>query len=340
MGRAYLVAAAAVLATGLLIVRLRRAPAAPPPVPVATLDAAAPRRAPGRARRGGMDLTFLVTADTHAGYAGKIALPDHPGGVGVEDVHQVVIATMNDIAGTPFPAGLGGVVGKPRGVLIAGDLTENGQAAQWARFEAMYGLTGAEGWLRHPVYEGVGNHDVWGGPYVKAQVAKRHGAARYAWDWDDLHVVCLGEGPDTADIAWLRDDLAATGPDVGVVLFFHYPLTGPSPGDTWFAAGPFRDELARALLGYRVLGIFSGHLHTSGRYTWRGHHAYLEGSVKHSWHSFSVVHVTDTRWTVASYNYDRHAFWWWHEKPVFGGKGEERSWFSEGDPLVGRPAGR
>jgi hypothetical protein len=65
-----------------------------------------------------------------------------------------------------------------------------------------------------------------------------------------------------------------------------------------------------------------------------GHDAYLKGSVKHAWHSFSVVHVTADRMTVASYNYDRGAFWWWHEKPVFGAAGTASSWVSSGDRLV------
>ncbi|APR88450.1 hypothetical protein A7982_13799 [Minicystis rosea] len=281
-----------------------------------------------------MDVTFLVTSDTHLGYSEPIVVTGHPEGVGVEKVHEIVIRAMNGIAGTPFPPALGGVVGAPRGVLVAGDLTETGQRIELDRFEAMYGLTGKEGLLRYPVFEGAGNHDVWGGTYVKARVAERHGGARYSWDWDDLHVVCLGEAPDADDLAWLRNDLDATGPDVGVVLFFHYPLEGAET--YWFGDGPYRDELERILAGYRVLGIFNGHRHTSGIYRWRGYDAYLEGSVKHAWHSFAVVHVTDTRWTVASYNYDRRAFWWWHQKPIFGASGEAARWMSEKDALVGR----
>ncbi len=292
---------------------------------------AAPTRKPGRVRRGGMDVTFLVTADTHFGYSGVIAVPGRPEGLGIQEMHARVVAEMNGIAGTPFPTPLSGVVGAPRGVLIAGDLTETGQPGEWERFEAMYGLTGRDGKIVYPVYEGVGNHDVWGGTHVKAQVVRRHGAASYSWDWDDLHMICLGEAPDAADLAWLREDLDITGPDVGVVLFFHYPLEGKET--YWFGAGPYRAELERALAGYRVLGIFNGHFHTSGAYRWRGYDAYLEGSVKHAWHSFSVVHVTDTRWTVASYNYDRRAFWWWHDKPVFDARGPTSSWFSEEDRL-------
>jgi cytolysin (calcineurin-like family phosphatase) len=200
----------------------------------------------------------------------------------------------------------------------------------------MFGLTGGDGMLRYPVYEGAGNHDKHAGAHVEEQIAKRHGGARYSWDWDDLHLVCLGEAPNDADLAWLRGDLAEAGPDVGVVLYFHFPLEGPYSTGNWFGDGDYRRKLHDVLGGYRVLGIFSGHYHASGLYRWRGYDAYLEGSVKHSWHSFAVVHVTDERMTVASYNYDRRAFWWWHDKPIFGAPGRESRWISETGAIVGK----
>jgi hypothetical protein len=290
-------------------------PSPPPdPTPVAP-------RAP-RARRGGMDVTFLVTADTHFG---------HPG---IEPVHEIGVEAMNTISGQLFPPGLG-AVGEPRGVLVAGDLTEDGWPHEWERFAAVFGSTGKDGRLRYPVYEGIGNHDRHAGGYVKEQVARRHGAARYSWDWDDLHLVCLGEAPDDDDLAWLRADLEATGPAVGVVLYFHYPLEGAFSRGNWFGDGQYRARLHEVLAGYRVLGVFNGHFHASGTYRWKGLDAYLVGSAKHSWHSFAVVRVTDTRMTVASWNYDRQGWWWWHDKPVFDAPGAERRWFSGTGALVG-----
>jgi hypothetical protein len=290
-----------------------------------------------------MDLTFLVTADTHVGFWEKIPVPGKPSGVPLDDVHRIAVDAMNGIAGTPFPRAVGGSVGMPRGLLIAGDLTEMGAPHEWARFEQIFGLSGKEGWLHYPVFEGAGNHDVGdevrGDTFVEKRIIDRHGAKRYAFDWDDLHVVCLGVAPDDADLAWLREDLAATGTEVGVVLYFHYLLEGPYSSENWFAEGGYRERLHDAIAGYRVLGIFNGHFHASGAYRWKGHDAYLMGSAKHSWHAFAVVHVTDTRFTVASYNYDRKAFWWWHDKPIFGAKGREARWFAEDAALVGRTAG-
>jgi hypothetical protein len=43
--------------------------------------------------------------------------------------------------------------------------------------------------------------------------------------------------------------------------------------------------------------------------------------------------------TVASFNYDRQDFWWWHDKPIFGAPGPAREWFSGDASLVGRPRG-
>jgi cytolysin (calcineurin-like family phosphatase) len=280
-----------------------------------------------------VDVTFLVTSDTHLGFMGTVPVGTSPGSP-IDDVIATEIQAMNEIPGRALPTPGGELIAKPRGVLISGDLTDGGHPTQWVKFVAAFGLDGTDGKLHYPVFEGAGNHDKWGGPYVEEQIKKRHGAAKYAWDWDDLHLVCLGEAPDAADLVWLRDDLAKLSPEAGILLFLHFPLAGPNSQNQWFGAGPYRKQLAAILEGKQVLAIFSGHSHTSGRYRWEGHDAYLEGSVKHAWHSFSVVHVTAGRMTVASYNYDRRAFWWWHQKPIFGAAGAESSWVSPGDRLV------
>jgi cytolysin (calcineurin-like family phosphatase) len=282
-----------------------------------------------------LDVTFLLTADTHVGYLGDVI-----GGRPAETVDQArddEIRAINEIAGKPWPTAIGGTVAEPRGLLVAGDLTEQGFPREWARFEAIFGLTGKEGRIRYPVFEGGGNHDKWQGRYVEEQIARRHGGVRYTWDWGALHMVCLGEAPDDAGIAWLKADLDAMQPGRGAILYLHFPLAGPAATGTWFGDGAYREKLADALAGREVLGIFHGHAHASGRYRWHGIDAYLEGSVKHIWHSFAVVHVTAARMTVASFNYDRRDFWWWHDKPVFGAPGEPRQWFAEDAPLVGKP---
>lgn len=265
---------------------------------------------PARQRRGGMELFFLVTADTHFGHHG------------MADVNKAAIAAMNTIEGRVLPGGVGGIVGKPQGLLAAGDLTEDGREEQWAEFVEHYGSDGTDGLLTFPVYETWGNHDKNSGWYVRRRIEERHGGVNYSWDWHDLHVVCLGEAPDHEAIAWLQKDLAAAGPDIGVVVYFHFPFEGPF-SNTWFTA-EYKDALHEALEGYRVLGIFHGHFHAAGHYRWRGHDVYNVGSAKHGYRSFAVVRVSDGRMTVASWNYQRKIWWWWHDKPIFGVPGPTR----------------
>ncbi len=291
-----------------------------------------------------MAVTFLATADTHFGYQTPTVDDDTPPPTlaeaqGIEKTHLRAIADMNAIAGRPYPLPLGGTVGQPLGLLVAGDLTEYGTPSSWARFEAFYGLTGADGLLHYPVFETIGNHDKFFGFFVRWRVAERHGEVRYSWDWQDLHIVCLGEAPDDQALAWLKKDLEAQGLEVGIVLYLHFPLRGPFSRN-WFGDGDYRDKLRAVIDGYRVLGIFHGHYHASGTYQWQGYDVYNLGSAKHRWQSFAVVRVTDERFTVASWNYQRKAWWWWHDKPIFDAPGRPRRWLSSSAALIRGPSGR
>jgi cytolysin (calcineurin-like family phosphatase) len=298
-----------------------------------------------RMRRGSMDVTFLATADTHFGY--QVTTSDEDEGLprtveearGIEKVHREAIDDLNHVEGRPYPTALGSKVGKPLGLLIAGDLTEYGTPSSWARFEAYYGLTGDDGLLRYPVFETIGNHDKVFGFFVKRRVAERHDGIRYSWDWHDLHIACLGEAPDDEDLAWLEKDLQGQGREVGVVLYFHFPLTGPFSRN-WFGDGDYRSKLRDVIDGYQVLAIFHGHYHASGTYRWQGYDVYNVGSAKHRWQSFAVVRVTDERFTVASWNYRTKAWWWWHDKPIFGASGKPRRWLSSSAALIRGPTGR
>ena len=93
---------------------------------------------------------------------------------------------MNNLPGTPYPHNVGGVVVQPKGVVFAGDLTQNGTPAQWKTFVRLYGHTGGDGLLKYPIYAFTGNHDRLT-PFCRAVmdgVAKRHGRLEYSWDWD------------------------------------------------------------------------------------------------------------------------------------------------------------
>lgn len=283
-----------------------------------------------RQRLGGVDLTFIVASDTHVGFAASEAGVDGGLREPVSDpaesdrINLRQIRDMNSMSGRALPGELGGKVGVPRGVLISGDLTENGEPWQWRHFVKLYGLDGHDGELHFPVFEAYGNHDKHHSWYTLDRITERHGAPRYAFDWDDLRVVNLGEAPDDEALAFLSADLTRVGKERPVVIYFHFPLRGPWSDNNWFGEGRYRADLARVLFGYNVVGLFHGHYHASGRYQWEGVDVYNVGATKHEQWSFAVVHVTDTRFTVLSWNYRDQSWEFWHDKPINGDRAPER----------------
>ncbi len=111
-----------------------------------------------------------------------------------------------------------------RGVLIAGDLTENGSealpgtagdCAEFTAFRERFGICGEAG-LQYPVYEGYGNHDF---PFSLDEDSEYHpvvgyvdrrndyrprlnhrlnpnaALGHYSWEWDDIHFINLNVSP-------------------------------------------------------------------------------------------------------------------------------------------------
>lgn len=241
------------------------------------------------------ELTFLVAADTHFGAEG------------IEERNARQIEAMNAIPGTPWPAEIGGTVGTPAAVLIAGDLTDTGTLTEWAKFVEYYGLTGKDGKLRYPVFEGSGNHDRPNPLFrpVVVAVARRHGGSAYSFGLGGLHFICLDEYPDDRNLVFLREDLAKVGKDQPTVVYFHFSILGPY-SDWWTneEKQAFRD----ALTGYRIEAIFHGHFHGSDHYVWKGLDVYDVGSPRHRDWSFAVCRWGDGRLDVAEYDWRENAF--------------------------------
>lgn len=285
-------------------------PSAKAPAPSASVAQRAPSDAgPHLSRRGGTDVTFYVVSDVHFGYgypddlrtlrADPIAAP-----VGLEKDNLALLRRINTMEGRPYPPDVGGTISGTRGLLITGDLTEWGRKEEWDRFLALYGPGAHDGGLRLPLFEVVGNHDKVQGPWVEQQVTARHGGRFYAWDWDDIHFVALGEAPDDEGLAFLERDLSRADMDVPLVLFFHRCLLGPWSEDNWFGDGTYRDRLAKLLEGRAVRAIFHGHHHASGHYLWHGFDVFKPGAVKNDAHTFVVAHLTDRESTFSYYDYD------------------------------------
>jgi cytolysin (calcineurin-like family phosphatase) len=164
------------------------------------------------------DVTFISTSDSHYREA-----DDRRGNH--NELNRGSMLEMNRIKEESWPEKLGGgKIAKPRGVLLLGDVIDDGDRAQGGRnvsaeqyklFLADFGLDGTDGLLKLPVFDGWGNHD---GPPVgkekngfsfQAQLLKRNAARlksgaisnvssnglHYSWDWDDVHFVQLNIYP-------------------------------------------------------------------------------------------------------------------------------------------------
>ncbi len=269
-----------------------------------------------------LDVTFLAESDTHLG--GDLEAPWLGSPVGaspprMEAVQRYVAQQANTIEGRAWPAELGGQVEKPLGMVIAGDLTEDGTAAQWSAFERVYGSSPQSGLLKMPVAESVGNHDHrLGNDDVAAQVTRRHGSVAYSVDWGPLHVVSLGEEPTDASLVWLRRDLACVPPSAPIVLFFHKPVAGPFSAGGFLSFNANAQALLSTIQGHDVVAILHGHVHRTGPYEWHGIPVYVTGSAKNEARSFLVVRITDDRLQVAAWNYEFGDFWWWEQRPRHG----------------------
>lgn len=257
-----------------------------------------------RARKQPSDVTFLVVSDTHLGFGG------------IEKDNRAAVAKMNAIAGREYPPALGGKVDAPRGLLVTGDLTEWGKVDEWQAFTSVYGLEGKEAALGMPVFEVIGNHDKVHGPWVGDRVAERHRGRTYAWDWDDLHLVALSEAPDDDGLRFLAHDLERVSADVPVILYFHLALEGPWSTGNWFGDGDFKDRLERTIRGHRVVAIFHGHHHFTEHYVWRGIDVFKPGAIKHDAHTFAVVHVTDRKFAVGSFDWRGDTWASSFQKPI------------------------
>ena len=164
-----------------------------------------------------LDVTFISTSDSH------YREPDNRLGHH-NDLNRASIEEMNRIATLAWPDKLGGgAIGKPRGVVVLGDLIDDGDRGkerkiseeQYNLFAADFGLDGTDGLLKFPAFEGWGNHD--GPPEGKekfgfssqAQIRKRNqlrkqkelisnlsdNGLHYSWDWDGVHFVQLNLYP-------------------------------------------------------------------------------------------------------------------------------------------------
>jgi cytolysin (calcineurin-like family phosphatase) len=234
----------------------------------------------------GRDVSFFVAADLHYGQDQAKNNEKH---------NKKAIALMNKLPGTAFPESDFGTVQKPRGVLVAGDLTDNGsgvsfdgKSSETHMFDGFvddYPVEGGTGiHIHYPVYEGYGNHDVQKqtGDAVLKGIASRNknrgtpvnvsgNGLHYSWDWDDVHFVNInvyagGAGDARDSLFFLEKDLADRVGDSGkpVVILQHYGFDKLSTNDEWWKQAE-RDAFYAVIKKYKIIAIFTGHEHLCHR---------------------------------------------------------------------------
>ncbi len=242
-----------------------------------------------------VDVTFFSYSDIHYGADG--------GGKRPPIVTSAMVPVINGLPGTAYPAAIGGVVEAPRGILMQGDLINDGAVAekypaQWANYVADFGVKG-EGRCKFPVLEGVGNHDLNPNRFVFDQVKQRNqirlkegmiqhvspNGYHYSWDWDGVHFVNVNLFPGNvwegeADSygrahdpllarEFLEADLKAQVGNSGrpVVIMQHFR---PIDENWWtFSAA---DKFHRVIQDYNVVAIVVGHQGGGINNLWRGIH--------------------------------------------------------------------
>ncbi len=241
------------------------------------------------------DITFFAASDTHYGRVF---------GNAYDSLRIATVANLNALPGTPYPAALGGgPVAVPRGVVMPGDLIDRPYATRWKLFQADYGVNG-EGKVKFPVYDGLGNHDVFNygtgdttdviiNSFIKRN-ALRKGIAEfdakhlhYSWDWDQVHFVQMNlfAGTDIGaqpqwdpmqSLAFLKMDLEKHVGHSGrpVPVMQHFAVD--TAQSDWQIAQ--KDALVGLLKGYNCIGILHGHIHTKAIYKYKGLDIFSDGA--------------------------------------------------------------
>jgi len=155
---------------------------------------------------------------------------------------------------------------RPDLLLLTGDLTEDGNPADYAR------LAEAVSTCPFPVWPMVGNHDL--REAVRAAFPQcppsADGFLHYVLDHGTLRLVVLdtlelgrhGGGFCEVRARWLTDTLAAAPDKPTLIALHHPPFTAGIPWMDTDAREPWVARLAATLKGHgQVKGLIAGHLH-------------------------------------------------------------------------------
>lgn len=240
------------------------------------------------------DVTFFAYSDIHYGADG--------GGKHAPITQSEKVPIINALPGTAYPPAIGGEVAAPRGIIMQGDLINDGAVeakypTQWANYIADFGVNG-EGRCKFPVFEALGNHDANENLYVFNKIKERNlirkelkyigsispNGYHYSWDWDGVHFVNVnlfpgnvwegeadaygrGHHPQFARdflVEDLKTNVGHSGRPVFVVQHFR-----PIDENWWTYSAA--DKYHRVLQDYNVVAILVGHQGGGVNNTWRGY---------------------------------------------------------------------
>jgi len=239
------------------------------------------------------DITFFLVSDVHVGMVYKDCVPVFSA-ADYEKLIATTLDVMAGIPGKPWPnsgpvaeamEGLGPVP-TPRGVIVAGDVTEGGTPAQWTDFDRLFPWKGDPP-KRFPVFACAGNHDggsksggVRKGLRARNQEMLKAGmlttlsedGLHSAWVWQDVHFINVnlypGDEPKADSkpgsmwdpensLSFLKKYLAKNAPaPTPVVIVQHFDLTGAA----WWDQDR-RKAFYEAIKDYNVVAILHGHTH-------------------------------------------------------------------------------
>lgn len=252
------------------------------------------------------DFTFFFSSDPHIGCENPKAKPPVTKQLSADNARASVVKMLATI-GQDYPelktlkGNPPGKVSRPRGLLLAGDLTDN---LEWSLFETVFPPTGLEDG-NIPLFLSVGNHDgPPGGATREGVIAsnRRHLAAKRidsisdnglhtAWKWDGVHFINVNLCPaDTTDSnapfkygqpgsgswndpvgafaflsGYLRDHVGKGDP---VIIIQHYGYCEGFNFDwTWWSPRQ-RRAFYDLIKDYNVVALLHGHTHAPAHYLW------------------------------------------------------------------------
>jgi hypothetical protein len=203
------------------------------------------------------------------------------------------VDAMNALAGTDYPAGIGGKVAAPAFVFGCGDITEWPTAAARDAYNEIVTRR-----LKMAAYDLVGNHDEGGAvpsQTIKKWIAARHGGLSYTFDRGGVHFVALfapyndslsnpAQPVAKEALDFLRADLAKTPKATPVVVAMHLCLDAITN----------RDEVVAAFGDANVILVLGGHYHKVAVGEYRGYR-FLELPSPLSETEFMVIRITSDR---------------------------------------------